>query len=37
LLGGLSAAEREVLIGLLNRLHRRIPDMNAPIDIPPAR
>jgi len=37
LLGGLSAAEREVLIGLLNRLHRRIPDMNAPINIPPER
>ena len=36
LLGDLSAAEREVLIGLLNRLHRRIPDMNAPIGIPPA-
>ena len=35
LLGGLSAAEREVLINLLNRLHQRIPDMNAPIDIPP--
>lgn len=37
LLGDLSAAEREVLIGLLNRLHRRIPAMNAPIDIPPER
>ena len=37
LLGDLSAAEREALIALLNRLHRRIPDMNAPIDIPPER
>jgi DNA-binding MarR family transcriptional regulator len=37
LLGDLSAAEREVLIGLLNRLHRRIPAMNAPIDVPPER
>ena len=37
LLADLSAAEREALIGLLNRLHRRLPDMNAPIDIPPER
>jgi len=37
LLGDLSAAERGTLIDLLNRLHRRIPDMNAPIDIPPDR
>lgn len=37
LLGDLSAAEREVLIGLLNRLHRRIPAMNALIDVPPER
>jgi DNA-binding MarR family transcriptional regulator len=37
LLGDLSAGEREVLINLLNRLHRRLPDMNAPIDIPPDR
>lgn len=37
LLGDLSMAERELLIGLLNRLHRRIPTMNAPIAIPPER
>jgi DNA-binding MarR family transcriptional regulator len=37
LLDDLSAAEREALIGLLNRLHRRLPAMNAPIDIPPER
>lgn len=35
LLGDLSADEREALIDLLNRLHRRLPEMNAPIDIPP--
>lgn len=35
LLGDLSAAERETLVNLLNRLHRRIPDMDEPIDIPP--
>lgn len=32
LLGDLSAAERETLIGLLNRLHRRLPDLNGTID-----
>jgi DNA-binding MarR family transcriptional regulator len=35
LLEDLSAAEREILISLLNRLHQRIQDMNAPLDIPP--
>jgi DNA-binding MarR family transcriptional regulator len=37
LLEDLSGGEREVLIALLNRLHRRIPAMNAPIDIPRER
>jgi DNA-binding MarR family transcriptional regulator len=37
LLGDLSAAERESLIDLLNRLLRRIPDVNAPVDVPPGR
>jgi len=32
LLVDLSAAERETLIGLLNRLHRRLPDLNGTID-----
>ncbi|MGE0580205.1 MAG: MarR family transcriptional regulator, partial [Reyranella sp.] len=32
LLGDLSPAERETLIGLLNRLHRRLPDLNGTID-----
>lgn len=32
LLGDLSGAERETLIGLLNRLHRRLPDLNGSID-----
>lgn len=33
LLGDLSAAERETLIGLLNRLHRRLPELNGVIDL----
>jgi DNA-binding MarR family transcriptional regulator len=32
LLGDLSAAERETLIGLLNRLHSHLPDLNGAID-----
>lgn len=35
LLSGLSAAEREQLIALLNRLHENIPEMNGPIEVPP--
>lgn len=36
LLADLSPAEVEVLIDLLNRLHARMPEMNGPIEIPPA-
>ena len=36
LLAPLSADEREALIDMLNRLHRTIPAVNAPIEIPPA-
>ena len=32
LLADLSPAERETLIGLLNRLHRRLPDLNGTVD-----
>lgn len=32
LLGDLSPAERETLIGLLNRLHRRLPDLDGTVD-----
>jgi DNA-binding MarR family transcriptional regulator len=35
LLGDLSPGERETLIGLLNRLHRRIPEIIGPIDTAP--
>lgn len=37
LLSGLTPAERETLIGLLNRMHAKIPHMNGPIGIPAER